>query len=108
MNTTLIEKREKEGQYNITTESMILDTDTHGRLLISDGYGGDDINGYCYRWKHGIAVKLKADDTFDSLDKPWNDYTDTINAVKTGNDPERPILDWSGHAIANIAKRHSA
>jgi hypothetical protein len=106
MKTTLIEKREQEAQYNMTTESMILDTDTHGRLLITDGWGGDDVNGYCYRWRHGLAIQIKTDDTFEVLDRPWNEWTDTINAVLTGNDPERPILDWNGFAIEKIAKRH--
>lgn len=107
METTLIEKRTQEGQYGMDTESMILDTDTHGRLLITDGWGGDDVNGYCYRWRNGMAIQLKADDTFEVLDADWNDFTSTINVVLTGNDPERQILDWTGYAIANIAKRHA-
>jgi len=106
MKTTLIEKRAQKAQYDMTTESMILDTDTHGRLLITDGYGGDDVNGYCYRWRHGLVIQLKADDTFDVLDQQWNEWTDTINVVMTGNDPERQILDWSGYSIEKIATRH--
>ena len=52
-------------------------------------------------------VKAPAVDAFEVLDADWNDFTSTINAVLTGNDPERPILDWTGYAIANIAKRHA-
>ena len=106
MKTTLIEKRATEGRYEMITEAMILDTDTQGRILITDGYGGDDVNGFCYRWKHGIAVQLKPSDTFVDLNKDWNDCTSTYQAVVNGYDNSRPVLDWSGHVIASIAKRH--
>lgn len=106
MKTTLIEKRAQEGRYGMTTESMILETNTHGRLLISDGWGGDALNGECYRWRQGFAIQLKADDTFAALDKNWNESMSTIATAMDGYDPERPILDWPGHAIDAIAKRH--
>lgn len=106
MKTTLIEKRATEGRYEMITEAMILDTDTQGRILITDGWGGDDVSGECYRWKHGLAIQLKADDTFDDLDKDWNCCTSTYQAVVNGYDNSRPVLDWSGHVIASIAKRH--
>jgi hypothetical protein len=107
MKTTLIEKETTAGAYDFDTTAMILDTDTMGRILITDGWGGDDINGFCYRWKHGIAVQLKADDTFSTLAEPWNDMASIYQAVTNGYDEERPILvDFNGHAIAAIAKRH--
>jgi hypothetical protein len=102
MKTTLIEKRSQAGMYDIGTESMILDTNTHGRLLVTDGWGGSEINGYCYHWRHGLVAQLKTDDTFETLDQPWNEYTGTINAIMTGNDPERPLLDWPSFAIVDI------
>ena len=107
MKTKLIEKRAAEGRYGMTTDSMILDTDTHGRLLITDGYGGDDVNGFCCRWTHGIAVQLKPSDTFAVLDEDWNDCTSTYDAVVNGYDNNRPVLNWTGHAIAAIAKKHN-
>jgi hypothetical protein len=107
MKTTLIEKRNAEGAYGFTTESMILDTDTHGRLLITDGWGGNDVVGQQYRWSQGLAIQLKADDTYETLAKPWNDLMNTLEVVVQGQDNERPILDWTGHAIAAIAKRHA-
>ncbi|MFA6927122.1 MAG: hypothetical protein WCQ69_09010, partial [Bacteroidales bacterium] len=75
MKTTLIEKETVQGAYDFDTTAMILDTDTMGRILITDGWGGDDVNGYQYRWVHGLAIQLKADDTFATLAEPWNDYT---------------------------------
>lgn len=107
MKTTLIEKRTAEGAYGFTTESMILDTDTHGRILICDGWGGNDVIGQQYRWNQGVAIQLKADDTYETLEKPWNDYYTTLRVVIDGQDPERPILDWSGHVVASVAKRHA-
>jgi hypothetical protein len=104
MKATLIEQQSKEGAYGFETEAIIIDTDTHGRLLITDGYGGDDVNGHCYRWRHGVVVQLKANDSFEVLAKPWNDFTSTITAATTDNDPERPVLKFSGYAIAAIAK----
>lgn len=107
MKTTLIAKRAAEGRYGMITEALILDTDTHGRILITDGWGGDAICGECYRWKHGLAIQLKANDTFAELDKDWNEWTSTWSAVTNGYDAARPILGWTGHAIAAIAERHA-
>ncbi len=106
MKTTLVERRAKDGQYGMITEAMILDTDTHGRLLIIDGFGGSAIEGQCYRWKYGMAIQLKATDTFADLGKDWNACTSTWQAVTNGYDEGRPILFWSGHVIAALAKRH--
>jgi hypothetical protein len=109
MKTTLLEKLEREGRYGMSTAALILDTDTHGRLLISDGFGGlDSLEGGAYRWKHGVVVRLKAADTFDILAEPWNDYTDTLSAVLAGDDPERPVQPFYGPAIDKIARRHAA
>lgn len=107
MKTTLIAKRAAEGAYGFTTDSMILDTDTHGRLLITDGWGGNDVIGLQYRWNQGFAVQLKVDDTYETLDKPWNDLYSTLEVVLQGQDNERPVLDWTGSAIAALAKRHA-
>jgi hypothetical protein len=107
MKTKLVEKRSIKGRYDFKTASMILDTDTMGRILIVDGWGGDDINGFCYRWRHGLAIQLQIGDTFDILSStPWNDTMSRWDAVRQGCDPDRRILDFNGFAIAAIAKRH--
>ena len=106
METTLIEKRTTEGAYGFATEAMILHADTHGRILIVDGWGGDNLHGYCYRWRHGLAIRLQPNDTFLTLAEPWNDDTTTWQAVLGGYDAERPILDWTGHVVAALARRH--
>lgn len=103
MNAKIVEVREEEGMYGFDTTTMIIDTKKHGRVLITDGWGGDDLSGYCYRWIHGIAVQLKDDDDFDVLDADWNDWTTTLGATLEGADPERPILQWTGYAINKLA-----
>lgn len=108
MKTKLIAKRTAEGAYGFTTESIILDTDTHGRLLITDGWGGNDLEGQMYRWRQGYAIQLKSYDTFETLEKSWNDLYTTLEVVLQGQDPNRPILNWRGSVIANLAKRHGA
>lgn len=107
MQTKLVEKRIKTGIYDFKTEAMIIDTDTTGRIMIVEGWGGDDINGYCYRWKHGLAIQLKADDTFDTFDGDWNDTCSHWEAIIHGYDPGRTVKEWPGYAIAGIAKRHA-
>lgn len=106
MKTTLIAKRAAEGAYGFTTESMIIDTDAHGRLLITDAWGGNEVVGQQYRWSQGFAIQLKSDDTYETLTMPWNDIYSTLEVVLQGQDDSRKILDWSGHAIEAIAKRH--
>lgn len=103
---TVVERNTQEGLYRFDTDSMIVDTEKHGRLLITDGWGGDEVNGECYRWRHGLALQLKPDDTFESLDEPWNDCTSTIQAVLAGHDTERPVLEWDGNLISRIAKKY--
>ncbi|MDD5513617.1 MAG: hypothetical protein PHD09_07595 [Candidatus Omnitrophica bacterium] len=107
MKTTLIDSKTTRGAYDLPTTIIILDTEDMGRILLADGWGGNDVTGYQYRWIHGLAIKLKSNDTFDTLATPWNDCTSTLQAVIGGHDTERPILrNFSGYAIAAIAKRH--
>lgn len=106
MEARIVEKRTQDGRYGINTDSMILDTTEHGRLLITDGWGGDEVNGECYRWRHGLAIKLKSNDAFDKLDGAWNDTTTVLQAVLNGYDTERPILEWDGNLIARVARKY--
>ncbi len=99
----IIEKRTLVGKYEFNYDQVIITTDK-GKVLISEGWGGGDIEGETYRWKHGVAAKLKVDDSFVVLDKAWNDCTDTITAVLGGHDKERPLLPWDGYMIENIIR----
>jgi len=105
MKKTLIEKRETEGAYGMISESMIVDTDKHGRLLVSDGFGGmDNQAGGMYRWKHGTVTQLQPDDSFETLSADWNDFVTIEQAARQGYDPNRPVLEWPGHMIAGFVK----
>lgn len=109
MKSKLIEKRTIEGMYEFAVEQMIIDTDKHGRILITEGYGGEDkMEGGQYRWKHGVAARLLPNDTFEVLIGDWNDCTSVFEAVINGYDPDRPLLhDWTGHVIATVAGKHA-
>lgn len=100
---TLIESRTITGCYDFNFDQLIVDTD-YGRVLLSEAWGGDDVNGYQYRWAYGYVFKLHDDDTFDILDEPWNDITTTIDAVINGRDDTRPSLEWPVKLIDKIAR----
>lgn len=102
---TVIDQRTVERAYGFEGTEVIIDHETHGRLLVCDGFGGaDSLRGGAVRYVHGIVCKLREKDTFGDLDGPWNDYTTVNEAVQAGHDDSRPVLDWSGHAVAGLAK----
>ncbi|ELA9292952.1 hypothetical protein QUO15_004414 [Vibrio parahaemolyticus] len=102
----LIEKEHVIRDYGFSGINAIIDHPKYGRLLLRDGYGGEgSIQGGAVRWRHGIALKLKAEDTLDSLKNThWNDETSLFFAVINGYDDQRPVQDWDGIIIKNIAK----
>lgn len=99
----IIEKSSDSGAYDILCDSVIVDHPKHGRILITEGYGGDSLNGYTYRWRHGTAVKLKPDDTFDTLKKEIEDMESAIECVVYVMDI-RDDLAWDGKHIAKLAE----
>lgn len=104
MATTMIETRTGEGLYGLPTTMMIVEHPTHGRLLVSDGYGSDAMGAYMYRWRHGLVAKLQPGDTLESLgSEQWNEGTFLLSAVMTGHDASRPILEWTGECIERLA-----
>ena len=99
----IVESRTVPGRYDINRTMLIVDTADRGRMLIAQGYGGGDVEGETYRWRHGVVATLRADDTFDALDRKWNDYMPTLSAVLEGADDSRPVLAWSGRAVEALA-----
>ena len=98
-----IDREYCERDYGMTGESMIIDHPTHGRLLISDGFGGMDSHyGGGVRWRHGMVVQLKPTDTFAGLRQEIEDtfdypcYAVHLTAI-------REVMPWSGFAIDNLA-----
>lgn len=103
---TLIERRDVERDYGMRGCVAIVQHSKHGRVLLSDGFGGQGtLAGGAVRWRHGVAVKLKDSDTLDGLEKSdWNDAMSLMSAVVQGADPDRPLLDWMGHHIERAAE----
>ena len=69
MNATkseVIESRLIEGAYGILCRQAIINQHKHGRLFISEGFGGmNSMEGGDYRWRHGMAVRARAADTLE-------------------------------------------
>lgn len=95
----IIEQTIVEGLYGLNCEVFIVESANHGRLLVSQGFGGGDVEGQTYRWRHGTVAQLKAATAFADLFEPWNDDTQTLSAVLRGYDETQPVLNWSGHQI---------
>lgn len=101
----VIEKRDTEGAYGFETTQAIIYHPKYGRILITDGWGGDDLEGYCYRWRHGVVAFLKENDSLTTLDKALNDYTSILDAVIHGYDDSRPLQMWPGAAVEKLANK---
>ena len=104
---SLVEWENVAREYGFDGTQAIIDHPVHGRLFICDGYGGQDTpNGGTVRWRHGMAIKLQAGDTLDSLrSSPWNDFGDLFDAVLSGYDDTRPVMEWHGPVIEALANQ---
>ena len=92
---TVLEQRSVVREYGIEGTEAIVIKDGE-KLLLTDGFGGiDSLRGGSVRWCYGMAVKLKAEDTFPILDAEFNAYLD----------PERPLLLLSGRQVEAIAEK---
>ncbi len=97
----LIDVRTLSGAYDLPCDQAIVEKQGR-RILLTEGYGGGDVQGKTYRWQHGLAIGLLPGDTFESLDKPANeDYTSYLQIALAGGDPDRPDLLWSHYVIDN-------
>lgn len=92
------------GRYNLGCDRWIIEREGQ-RMLITQGYGGEHtLDGGQIRWKHGAAYQLRDGDTFQSLKGEYfNDIMDGLDAVLNGLDNSRPLLNWSGHVIEQVA-----
>ena len=105
MKITVIETRSENGAYAMNCKSAIIDHPKHGRLYISQEFGGmHTLAGGKYRWSSGIVIKLLADDTFQSLsNKMYNETETVLNAATNACCDDRPILEWDGNMIDSVA-----
>jgi hypothetical protein len=105
MKSEIIDKRIIDGAYGMDHTQVIVDHKKLGRILIVDWFGEEDeVGGSAYRLRFGRVALLKPDDTFASLDKDWNDWTSTIDAVLHGHDLDRPLQAWDGLVVNNLAR----
>ena len=107
MPVTLIEKQTVLLEYGFKGTLAIVDHPVLGRLLLTDGYGGENTpRGGAVRWEHGRVAQLQPGDTLESLRADnWNRITRLLNAVINGYDDTRPLKNWNGLAIEQIAQQ---
>lgn len=103
----VIEQQFITRDYGFTGVRAVIEHPDHGRLLIEDGYGGENtLMGGAVRFIHGIVIRLKPGDNLAAMKAgSWNDCTNTLSAVLSGYDDERPILPWHGNQIDLIARK---
>lgn len=88
----LIESETFVGQYNMRGTRAIVDHPTHGRLYITQGYGGEgQLRGGAMRWNHGIVIKVSPGTSLAQA------------AAMDPRDPAVTVEEWDGHAVAVIA-----
>ena len=103
MTAKVIETGSQDKAYGMMRDYMIVEHPEHGRLLIVEGFGGDDVEGQMYRWRHGVVAQIKGSDTMETLEAgEWNEHTSLLDAVLAGVDTERPMLDWDGIMIERM------
>ena len=65
---TLIETDTRRGAYDFRQTRAIIQHHSLGRLLLVEGFGGQDsLSGGAYRWRHGTVYKIDASATLQSL-----------------------------------------
>lgn len=103
----IVDVEHGRGSYDMQLKRAIIDHPEHGRLYLTQAFGGmDTLAGGAIRWRHGIACRLRPGDTLNSLrGEAWNDIVSRMEAMEHGYDDERPVLDWSGSAIESVARK---
>ena len=103
---TIDEMQDNRGAYDMIRRSAVVDHPQHGRLYISEGWGGGNVEGETYRWRHGVCCQLLPGDTIDRLRAAdWNETTSLLEAVTSGYDSTRPVLEWNGKVIERLAAK---
>lgn len=58
------------GRYDLPGRHALVDDPRHGRLYITEAYGGEGtLDGGAYRWRHGLAIKVPAGTTLEEARK---------------------------------------
>lgn len=91
MKAQLVEERSAPGCYGFTHSEILVDAPA-GRVWLWEGWGGGDIEGESYRWRHGGACRVASDATFASLDRIYGP-----------EDPPEPDPQWPGWRVSREA-----
>lgn len=98
---TVVETDSYEGRYGFHITRAIVAHPEHGRIYMTSRYGGErSLNGGMVRWRHGMVVKMRADDEL----RNFQGRSDDLWSLERGEYRDRPILDWTGAAIESLAK----
>lgn len=93
--TTLIETETRSADYGMPAQVAIVEC-RGDRILICQMFGGiDSLAGGMPRWRHGVACRLRPDDTLATI---------VLGDVVRGYDKDRPVLDWDGIVVRRIAE----
>lgn len=94
-----------ERDYGMIGINAIVESNNGRRFLVQDAFGElDTLQGGAVRWRHGIAILLQPNDTFESLRATdWNDSVSLWDAVTHGHDESRPVLEASPESMARSA-----
>ena len=93
------------GPYGLACTRAIVGHPILGRLLITQGYGGDDtIHGGAVRWEHGAVVSLLPGDTLEGPLQPFNDYVTILDRALSNYDDQRDVHWWGPKATTAFAK----
>lgn len=103
---TVVEVDTQPGAYDFQRQRIVIDHPQHGRLLLSEGWGGSEVQGQCYRWCQGSVHRIQAEDTVASLRATsWNECMTGLDAVDLCVDDARPPLEWAESTIERMAER---
>lgn len=70
----------RAGAYGMDSKIAVVKHNKYGLILIQQGFGGSEIEGLCYRWKHGRAHKITKID-IDSIEKMYSDECNFMQHV---------------------------
>jgi hypothetical protein len=102
----VIEQRTRLGAYDKPATEAIIHHPKHGRLYVSEAFGGlDTLAGGNVRWRHGDVCRVLEGDTLESLHHADDSGAPPIHYDMIGGaDKRRPVLCWSGRCVESIAK----
>lgn len=90
-----------ESSVTCAPEYMIINHPVHGRIFMREGKANVM---HPFNWADGLAFSCKPADTLESLEnEEWNEGMNLMEACLYGVDDSRPILDWEGFMLEQMA-----